>query len=285
MFPGKIIRRDIMTSPTDVGFSLKFEAEKKKLDKLNQQYASLLAAYDELVSTVRANLEADYMMRIGRKEHQVFSLQIQVQQLKREISLYQAARNQGETVSSEAVQKIIEQEFAEYKAQLAEQQEKIRQAENLHLAEKLPAGDAKALKELYHDMVRKLHPDLNPGLPEKAKILWQKISEAYKSWDWQELNVLADMAYDLLDRKEIKIEQLNSMETILERQKNVSEKIEAVRAKTEELRNRPPFTYEKMLSDQEAVNARRKELDELKVQFEEHIRQLTAVRNELRGGK
>ena len=93
------------------------------------------------------------------------------------------------------------------------------------------------------------------------------------------------MAYDLLDRKEIKIEQLNSMETILERQKNVSEKIRAVRAKTKELRSRPPFTYEKLLSDQDAVNARRKELDELKAQFEEHIRQLTAMRDELRGGK
>lgn len=274
-----------MTTPANVGFSLKFEAEKKKLDKLNQQYVSLLTSYDDLVSTVRANLEAEYMMRIGRKEHQVFSLQIQVQQLKREISLYQAARNQGEAVSPEAVQKIIEQEFSEYKIQLAEQQEKIRLAENLHLAEKLPEGDSKALKELYHDMVRILHPDLNPGLPEKAKILWQKISEAYKSWDWQELNVLADMAYDLLDNKEIKIEQLNSMEAILEQQKKVSEKIEAVRMKTKELRSRPPFTYEKMLSDQDAVNARRKELDEQKVHLEEHIRQLTDMRNELRGGK
>ncbi len=274
-----------MTSSAEVGPSLKFEAEKKKLDRLNKQYVSLLTQYDELTSTVRVNLEAKYMMLIGRKEHQLFSLQVHVQQLKREISLYQAAKNQGESVSREAVRQIIEKEFAEYKEQLAEQQEKIRKAEALHLAEKLPEGDSKALKELYHDMVRKLHPDLHPDLPEKAKVLWHKISEAYQSWDWQELNVLADMAYDLLDRKEIQLEELNSMETVLKRQQEVSAKIKAIRAKIRELRSRPPFTYEKMLFDQDAVDARRKELDDLKIQLEEHIRQLTALRNELRGGK
>jgi len=46
--------------------------KKKKLDKLNPRYAFLLAAHDELIFTVRGNLEADRMMRIGCKGHQFF---------------------------------------------------------------------------------------------------------------------------------------------------------------------------------------------------------------------
>ena len=61
---------------SEVGFSLEFEKKKKELNELNRVYAGLLAEYDELTGTVRANLEAEYMMRIGRKEHQLFSLQI-----------------------------------------------------------------------------------------------------------------------------------------------------------------------------------------------------------------
>jgi len=272
-----------MVMPAGIGFSLEFEDAKQKLEELSKEYAALLAQYDELTHSVRPHLEAEYVMQLGRREHQLFTLQLQTRQLKREIALYQAAKNHGETVSPEAVQEIIETEFAQYKAQLAEPQEKIQLAEELHFAKKLSAAETKELKALYYDMVRKLHPDLNPGLPPKAAILWQRIVEAYKSWDWQELNVLSDMAYDLLNRKEIKLQELNGMEAVLDQQKKISAKIETVRLKTQELRSRPPFTYEELLSSPKAVNEKRRELDELKAQFEEHIQQLTAMRDELKG--
>jgi len=272
-----------MVMPAEMGFSFEFEEAKRKLEELGREYAALLAEYDELTGTVRANLESEYMMLIGRKEHQLFSLQIHLQQLKREIALYQAAANQGKSVSGETVRRIIEKEFAEYRTLLHEQQKKIRQAEALHFAKKLSAAESKELKELYHDLVRKLHPDLNPGLPPEAGVLWQKIVEAYKSWDWQELNMLADMAYELLDRKEIRIRELTGMDAVLEQQQKISAKIGTVKLKIQELRSRPPFTYEKLLSDPGAVKAKRRELDELKAQFEEHIRLLSAMRDELKG--
>ncbi len=274
-----------MIIPAELGFSAEFEEAKKKLDALNKEYAAMLTEYDELTGTVRANLETEYMMKIGRKEHQLFSLQIQVQQLKREIALYQAAKNQGKAIAPETVQKIIEEEFAEYKKQLEEQQEKIRFAEKLHFGPKLSAEESKAKKDLYHDLVKKLHPDLNPDLPQEAKTLWLKIQAAYQSWDWQELDVLADMVYALLEHKEIKIKELTGLDAILEQQKKILERMELLRTKTEEMCSRPPFTYKELLLNRDAINAKRRELDDLKVEFEEHIHFLEDMLNELKGQK
>ena len=101
-----------------VGSSPEFESAKQKLEALRKEYASLLAEYDDLTGTVRRGLETEYMLQIGRRENEIFALQIQAQQLKREISLYQAAKNRRETISEAAVQEIIVKEFAEYKAKL-----------------------------------------------------------------------------------------------------------------------------------------------------------------------
>lgn len=265
------------------GFSPEFEKAKAGLLELRAEYAALLSEYDEMTGTVRANLESEYMMRIGRKEHQLFTLRIRIMEIRREIALYQAAKNRGEVLSREEVRVVIEKEFAEYRKQLAEQREKVRLAEELHFGKKLSAADSKAIKTLYHDLVKMLHPDVNPELPPEAKNLWLKIAAAYRDWDWQELNVLADMAYDLLDRRKIKLRDPGTMEAILEQTAKLSEKIAEIRKKMNEMALRPPFCHEKLLSDPEAVRARRGELDELLEQAERHLDELETMRNELLG--
>lgn len=274
-----------MVKLAEVGFSLEFEEAKRTLEELKRNYAALLTEYDELTGTIRSNLEIEYMMLIGRKEHHLFTLQVRIRQLRREIDLYQAASNRGEQLSGEKVSIIIAEEFAEFLAAIREQQKKLKQAEEQYLSPKLSPEDSKALKNLYHDLVRKLHPDLNPDLPPKAKILWFKIEDAYKNWDWKELNILADMAYDLLDHKDVDIDTLNSMEYILEQQKKLKEKISALEKQIEAEKSKPPYIYLELLSDPEAFNAKRKELDDLARQFEDHIAALTEIRDALRGGR
>jgi hypothetical protein len=274
-----------MKNACEITENLEIARAKGKLEVRREEYAKLLADYDELTSTVRRNLESEYMMRIGRLEYQLFSLQIEARQLKREIALYQAAKNRGETIAAEEVKTIIAREFAEYKALLAERLEKIRQAEAHHLAPKLSDADAKALRELYHDMVRKLHPDLNRTLPAGAERLWLRIVEAYKNCDWQELNILADMVYDLLDGGRIVPEELNAMERIAAEEQRIASNISKLRKRIRELRSKPPYSYQALLENKAAVNTKRSELIELRRRFEEYIAELTTLRDELCGGE
>ena len=274
-----------MSNVCEMGENLEIARAKGKLEVRREEYAKLLADYDELTNTVRRNLESEYMMRIGRLEYQLFSLQIEARQLKREIALYQAAKNRGESVAAEEVKAIITREFAEYKALLAERLEKLRQAEEHHLAPKLSKADAGALRELYHDMVRKLHPDLNRDLPAGAKQLWVRIVEAYKNNDWQELNILADMVYDLLDGSRIVPEELNALERIVAEERRIASNIYKLRKRIRELRSKPPYSYQALLENKAAVNTKRSELLELRRRFEEYIAELTTLRDELCGGK
>ena len=267
-----------------LGVNPEFESAKQKLEALRGEYASLLAEYDDLTGTVRRGLETEYMLQIGRRENEIFALQIQVQQLKREISLYQAAKNRRETISEAAVQEIIAKEFAEYKAKLDELEKKVREAEAHHLSPKLSPADSKAVKELYHNLVKELHPDLNPDLPEAAKQLWPRIVEAYKSCDWLELNILGDMAVALLKGGDVKVHIPDRMEELREEQERLGKKIADLRNRMEQLRSEPPFVYEKLLADVTAVREKREELDELREDFEKHIGELTRLRDSLRGG-
>ena len=124
-----------MKITAELGVNLEIEQAKRELAARREEYAKLLAEYDELTGTVRCSLETEYMMQIGRLEYRLFSLQIRMRQLRREIALYQAAKNRNETISEAEVTSIIEREFAEYKAQLAARQAKIREAEKLHGSE------------------------------------------------------------------------------------------------------------------------------------------------------
>ena len=269
----------------ELGLNPGIENLKNELDARREEYAKLLAEYDDLTGAVRDYLETEYMMRIGRLEYRLFSLQIEVRQLKREIALYQAAKNRRETVSAAEVDAIIAREFAEYKSALAEQQQKIRQAEERHFCPKLSVADSKALRTLYHDMVRKLHPDLNRELPEEAKRLWVRIAKAYRNSDWQELNILADMVYDLLDGRKPAVDTPNRMEQLLEEQRRIAAKTSDLRKRMGEMRGHPPYSYMELLKDDKAINARRRELQELLHGFERHIAELTDIRDGLRGGQ
>lgn len=274
-----------MITLDSVGFSPEFEGAKQKLEALRKDYASLLAEYDDLTGTVRRNLEAEYMLQIGRRENEIFALQIQAQQLKREISLYQAAKNRRETISEAAVREIIAREFAEYKAKLDELEKKLREAEELHLCPKLSPAESKAVKDLYHDLVKKLHPDLNPDLPEAVKQLWPRIVAAYKGNDWLELNILSDMVEGLLKREKIEARLPDRAEEIREEQERIARKIAELQGRMERLRREPPFVYEKLLADVDAVREKREELNELRENFEKHVEELTHLRDSLRGGK
>ncbi len=272
-----------MNNPGELGANREIEDAKRQLEALRGKYAELLADYDELTGEVRRRLETEYMMRIGRLEYRLFSLQIRARRLKREISLYQAAKNRRETISEGEVMSIIEMEFSEYRAAIAEQQEKIRRAEAHHFSPRLSADDTKAIRTLYHDMVRKLHPDLNRDLPEDAKRLWVRIAAAYKNCEWQELNILADMVYDLLDNGKTVGCAPNRMEQLRAEKRRIAEKTAELREHIIELRKQPPYSYMELLKDDRAVRTRRRELQKQCRQFDEYITELTARRDELRG--
>ena len=259
-------------------FSPEFEKAKADLQAARENYTALVEEYSQLIGVVGKNLETEYMLKLGKKEHELFSCQVEILRLKREISLFQSARNRGESISEEKVKEIIELEFAEYKKQLAEQCKKLQTAREHFSAKKWTAAETKAFKKLYHDIVRKLHPDLNPDLPDGAKMLWERIQEAYKVNDWDELFLLADMVDELLEGKIDYVEKINSLVALHKELEKITGKIADLTKQIADTKRRIPFSYEEILSDPGAVSKKRQELAEEVRLYKEHIKTLKEIR-------
>ncbi len=266
-----------------LGMSPEYEAVKRRLDALRDQYSTQLLEYTVLTDTLRPNLEAEYMMAIGRKEYQLFSLQVEYQQYKREISLYQAALNHGVQMTAAAVADIIEQEFEEYQTQLGEQLNKVVKAEQQFAAEKLSVEESKAIRQLYRTLVRKLHPDLNPNLPPQAATFWNRVVVAYQASNGKQLMLLADMVNEFFAGKRDVPETPNSMDELRQQIQTLSDKIENLQKQMDEIQSNPPFTFRELLNNPVAVLQKRMELDQQIATYTEQLNTIRKIRDELRG--
>ncbi len=258
--------------------SPEFEKAKADLKAARENYTALVEEYSQLIGVVGKNLETEYMLKLGKKEYKLFACQVEILRLKREIAIFQAARNRGEQISAEKVKEIIESEFIEYQEKLKILQEKLQFAEKHFAAPCFTAEEIKVFKKLYHKLVRKLHPDLNPDLPPGAVELWMRVQTAYKNNFWDELFLLSDMVDELLEGKVDYVESINSMEQLREDLEKITQKTSSLEKQIADTRKRIPFSYETLLANPTEVMRKRRELDEQIKICEERIVELQSVK-------
>ena len=84
----------------NIAFSPEFEKIKTELQDARNHYIALVEEYSRLVNVVGKNLETEYMLKLGKKEHELFSCRVEILRIKREIAIFQAARNRGENIAA-----------------------------------------------------------------------------------------------------------------------------------------------------------------------------------------
>lgn len=274
----------MVTFNNSLTVSPEYEDARKRLEVLSEEYSAFLLEYEHMLNPMKDNLQADYMMKIGQKEYELFSLDLQIRQTRREITLYQAAINQGSFISEEAVNEIIKQEFLQYEEELKKQQKQIEKAKELFSYPKMPLKDNIELLALYRKLIKKLHPDIHPDLPPEASGLFQQAMDAYKTGDLELLKLLLDMTNDMLKGHEIKYDMPNTIDLLKKHILQIEQKIDTIKNKIESLKKEPPFCFEKLLNDSGAVMKKRKELDKQIDDYKNLLSQLQVIRNTLRNG-
>ena len=245
-----------------LGFQPEYEELRANLTSLRERYAERLAYYAEESEHVRKNLESRYMMTLGRKEFQLFSMQVEIARLRREASLYQAAINNGTQADPQEVNRILDAEFEQYRRQLEARRQEVEAARATFLAPKLSEAESKELQKLYRKLVHQLHPDLNPNLPQQATEMLHRIQEAYRTCNWPELVLLGDLAQEMLKDGAQDFPAEDTMEALRNQLEKLTEKLAQLEKQIETLHARPPFTYQNLLKDPEAITKRREELDD-----------------------
>jgi hypothetical protein len=187
---------------------------------------------------------------------------------KKTIEFCQAYANRGLSVDENALQEYLANELAEYNKQL-----KRMVADNEAAKKSKPITQAEALKikRIYHHLVKKIHPDINPVTNENEELLglWQRILIAYNCNDLKEMTEVEVLVNALLDKL-----NLGTLDITIP---NIDEKIAEIEAEIEEIISTDPYQYKFLLEDEEAVALKKEELRAELKEYEEYGKQLDEI--------
>lgn len=172
---------------------------KMRVECLRSKCADTVEVYMHAINIIGPNLKSLYMINIGQYEYRLFQLKIEICRWRRRFELRQRALNCGEKPDYIAIEDILEREFEDYVRQIRERHEALKKAALNMTQEVVSDEETTAIRMEYLKAVKKLHPDINPSLPDTAKELWNKIQKAYEDKDWVELKFLSAMADDVLE--------------------------------------------------------------------------------------
>lgn len=235
---------------------------KDEYERLQRQYADLIAKRDDLLMQEGPRLEAIYMETIGQLQYEELCLQYDIALLKLERDLLQSFLNRGEEPDLDIVTEQVEQTAQTYNENIHRQEEKIKQAKTYieeHKEENAKDKDSEKLelKQLYKRLVHRLHPDLHPEQTEWERELFLKVQEAYRNGDLDKLRQLEEELNAGMPFTSVESDTIEDWE---ERVKKLKEQIAAIEAEIKKIENSFPFTYRKKLYDQEWISAKQEEI-------------------------
>lgn len=244
--------------------------------ELRMELTLLLTEAHDLVHTLRPNLLALYQTQLGAWELEKLKAQFRIARLKRTIELVQAALNRGGKPDMVQIQAQVQEEQVLWEKKINEAAAKLQTAEH-RLAHLLPDEQNAELKKLYYQLVKQLHPDLNPDQTAGDKLLWQQVQDAYDAGDLEKLRALSL----LLNNPKPPENTADALEKLQTEHAMLEKRVEEMEAKIESLESQPPFTLRDDLENEVWIAMKRttieKETEPLQAQaaaLEKHLETL-----------
>ena len=240
-----------------------------KVASLQQELLDLVGEHDHLRYVICVNIENDYMLKMGYLEVKAFELQLTFSRMRREISLIQACINRGETVQPTVIQERLDSEFASFQAKLTEQLNQLDRALGRAKADSLSEEEVKELKQLYRQLVKAWHPDMNPNLGPEYAQLFERAVQAYRNGDLVTMRILAVIQGG--QDPEVNREESDSLSYWQTKLEETEDLIANYRERMAAIRQSYPYLYLEILEDDERLRERQEEYEELIQQYEANI--------------
>lgn len=232
-------------------------ALKEYCDLLRANLLELILEKDELVTTIIPNIEAEYQLRIGSLAFERFCLQTEINKAKRIIEIIQTAINHNDKISALDIEKRLKLEFNEWENRLKEYLQMIKNARKREKS-KLSEEESRLICEIYRNLVKILHPDINPELYSRNLGLWSQIQEAYKNGDVGSLEALWLIVQDMGEPPE----EVPVMEQLMAKESSLKGSIQEVREIIAEITSGHPYILKENLMDASWVEEQRQKLKE-----------------------
>ena len=254
---------------TQIDISPRKKQLKEEYERLQLEYAALVAERDELENSEGPRLTALYMEAVGQLQYEVLVLQYEIALLKQKRDLLQAYKNRGEKADLNYVDEQVETTAKTYNKNIQREEEKIKQAkvyieEQKEKEKKNQEDEKRELRDLYRKLVHRLHPDLHPEQTEWEKELFLNVQDAYEKGDLERLRELAQLLEAGMPTDAVDNETTEEWE---ERVNQLKEEIKKIREEIARILQEFPFTYRERLNDPEWISQTqdmlRKEIAEL----------------------
>jgi hypothetical protein len=227
----------------EIEISKEYKEIQEKILSLSKEYASLIEEEDNLIRHEKPVLLIKYGLEIGQYVLQYLQKNLEFMQLRRKIELMQASINRGENVDMGAIEEKLQVEFKAWIEQISTLNQEISYAKSASLIA-VDENISREIKILYKKLVRRLHPDLNKNLTEREKLLWNRLTLAYESFDLEAMKNIEI----LLDSEE-PVKENSSLEEMRSRYEKLWEKVLQAQEKLKTIRMSFPFSIGKQLLD------------------------------------
>ena len=237
---------------------MKKEAETVDLIKIAigdyPRYEELLLRKDKLEKEAFFWYE-EYIRVFGKYLVDVFEAKVECVRVKKLIALAQAEVNRGLTPDMNEISSRVREQMLSYYNEL---ESLIKEHEDSKKAQRISAHEAVAIKKLYREIAKLIHPDLNPepAKDEALQDLWNRVVIAYKCNHLVELEELRVLVNKVLEDKGIDVSK-----AVIP---NIQEKILELEEKINEIITTDPYNYKFLLEDNEETEQRIKDLEDEK---------------------
>lgn len=251
----------------DVILFPEYEELKNVVERLRNELSDKLFEKDELQFVICKNIDMAYMLKLGALEYKVYEAQCEWLRLKRKQELIQAKKNRQELISIPEIEEVLDKEFEEYQTKLNDQIEKMNEALHRSKGKALTDEDSKRFKKMYHTVVKKLHPDLNPNVTAAQRDMFEKAVEAYEHGDLQTMEIIHEMIND----PQHEPEDNNVMKRLAYEKDRLKGLIKVIDRDIERIKREYPYSVKHLVDDERLMEEERNSLEELFEQYKQLI--------------
>ena len=159
------------------------------LKQTRKELAEMIFEQQNLLLIVGPNLEARYLARLGGLEIELLQQQMENRRQTRQVELCRVALNQRKNPSKPDIEKQLDLELGEWQRQIRDRNERV-QVSRRRLQKLLTPESSAAVRSLYRQLVKRLHPDLHPQQTQRDRDLWFSVQEAYQMSNWSRMETL-----------------------------------------------------------------------------------------------
>ncbi len=204
------------------------------------------------------SLKNDFVIKLGEPRYKLHKLELTIARAKLKLDMMQACIKFKVPIDTENIDRQLEKEFERHNSVLRNMKKEIESVYNTS-DDETKIRNMQELKELYFSIACYIHPELVDTSDKNIKRVWKATKKAYENGDTEKLKRLQKKVH-----KEFKDIMLNKDSQDIDLENTVlsmKSKRELVASEIESLKKQFPFSEEKLLKDEEAVNKFKQDID------------------------